>query len=170
MAGVVFGIVAISTPNMPMKTLQTLFAGYVLVDGALAAYGANLTHGRRSLLIQSIVDVTAGLGALLMPGATALRIIGGARSVVVGGCEATTTLRPSASEVHWLSGFGGIAAILTGALLLAWPGSGEIALPWLLGLSAWLSGILFTGGAVIDLARDAPQVRRSSPHSSETIS
>ena len=50
---------------------------------------------------------------------------------------------------------GGIVSILLGLLVLAWPGPGVVALPWLLGLGAMVTGGLLVVGAMTFLGQSS---------------
>jgi uncharacterized membrane protein HdeD (DUF308 family) len=159
--GFLFGIGAIGSPKMAMTTLLFLFAGYLVLDGALAAYGAfrsRQTHHRSTIfVVQAGADLAAVIVLIVAPAFAALRLVAGLRNIVVGVCEARGALKPRAVAVPILSIFAGLAAIASGVLLLGWPGPATIALPWLLGIGVWMSGICLAGGALIELTTKAPR-------------
>lgn len=156
LAALLFAMLAISNPRMPISTLAKLFAAFAVVDGALALYGASRArragiagHGR-PLAIEGFTSGALGVAALLFPPASALRILGGVRSVITGALDVLWARRDPTTELPQL---GGIVGVGLGAVILGWPG-GELAVPWLLGLAAFVSGALFTAGALSKFRRD----------------
>lgn len=154
-AAAVFSIVALSNPWMPTKVLAAAFGGYVLVDGILTFCGSrrSVQSSRRRHLhaVESVISVVIAAIAVALPAAVPLLWAAGLRGILVGACEGIWALRRNPSERHWLLGFGGITSVLLGVLILVWPGPGSVALPWLIGLGAMVSGGLFVTGAMTHL-------------------
>lgn len=151
-----FGIAALSYPYMPATRLATIFGFYVLVDGALALFSATRSRAvpeRRwwSLAIEGLIDVLAAVSAFVFPATLPLRLASGLRGVLGGFSDALWSLHQDASDRRFLIGFGGISTVAFGILILAWPGPGPVALPYLIGLGAMVSGACFTGGALLEL-------------------
>jgi uncharacterized membrane protein HdeD (DUF308 family) len=151
-----FGIAALSYPYMPYTRLATIFGVYVIVDGALALFSATRSRTvpeRRwwSLAIEGSIEILAGVLAFVFPATAALRVIGGLRGVLGGFFDALWCLHRDASDRRFMIGFGGISTVAFGIVILAWPGPGPVALPYLLGVSGMLSGAFFTGGALLEL-------------------
>jgi uncharacterized membrane protein HdeD (DUF308 family) len=146
-----FAMIAIASPRLSLRGLATLFALYSFVDGALALFCADRvrrTHvvARGEMLtIHGIIGAITGILALLFPHAAALRLIGGLRAVTVGASEIGWGRRGNTSDLIELAG---ITSVAIGLVLLAWPGPGTIAVAWLLGLIALVSGALTFAGAL----------------------
>jgi uncharacterized membrane protein HdeD (DUF308 family) len=151
-----FALLAIANPWMRIRNLAHLYGAYALVDATLAFF--LMDHARRrhardrewSLGVEGIAGVVVALGSFVFPAVTPIRILGGLRGLVVGTSEVVWSRRDSASELVEL---GGVLACMLGALLLAWPGPATLALPWLLGLLALVSGALLFAGALTHLRR-----------------
>jgi uncharacterized membrane protein HdeD (DUF308 family) len=168
-AALLFGIVAVSNPGMPIARLATIFAFYVLVDGIATVYAAvqafRADERGRLFAAEAIMNGVSAVILFALPGAISLRVIGGIRGAFVGAFEADWSLRRKPDERRWTIAAGGLAVVAFGFLLLGWPEPGERILPWFLGLGALVSGMFWTGGAmahVRDVLRAAyPRVHPS---------
>jgi uncharacterized membrane protein HdeD (DUF308 family) len=161
LVALVFSIVALSSVRVPIGRLSVLFATYALADGFLGLYAGRgfRTHKRRRLLgVDGIASVIAAVIVLAFPVASALQIAGGIRAVIGGACDATWSLSRRASDYQMMTGLGGISGVALGIVLLGWPGPAIVALPWLLGLGAFVSGSLLVGGAITQVRRE-PETR-----------
>lgn len=146
-----FALLALADPWMPVDRLAKLLAAYAFADGALAFYAARRAHRThafghgRALALEGLVGAAVGVAALVLPVVAALRIIGGLRWLAIGASEVVWSRRDQATELVEL---GGIMGVALGILVLAWPGPALVALPWLLGLAALVSGALDFAGSM----------------------
>lgn len=145
---VVFGIIAWIWPGLTVGALVLLFGAYALVDGvfALVAAFSNRAEGRRlPLLLEGILGIGSGIAAVVWPGLTALALlyIIAAWALITGVFEilAAVELRREI-ENEWLLGLAGLASIVFGILLIVFPGSGALAVVWMIGTYAVLFGVL----------------------------
>jgi hypothetical protein len=161
-----FALLAIAHPWGPIARVAKLFSAFALVDGLLALSGATIferTHQRaaahgfgrslgrsRLLTLEGVVGLGSALAAVALPGVTALRIVGAFRGLCVGAGEMTWSHRERSSD---LIEVGGSASIGLSVVLLAWPGPGQVALSFLLGLVSLVSGALFVAGSFSELKR-----------------
>jgi len=155
LAAAIFGMVLVSGALPPLRETALGLLVYLLVDGALSLYTAKrarASHGKPGLLaFVAGVDVVTGVLAVVVPTAAALRVVAGLRAIVTGVCDARWSRRHDTSDMLTLAG---VAAVALGAVLLvAWPGPGDLAVAWLLGLQVMASGGLFTAGALSELRR-----------------
>lgn len=146
LVAILFGIVAIVWPGMTLAVLVLLFGAYALVDGILdifAAIRGDASH-RVWMLVEGIVGVGAGLAAFFWPGLTALvllyiiafwAIITGVLEIV----EAIRLRQVISNEVALI--IGGVLSVLFGILLLAAPGTGALAVVFIIGIYAIIFGI-----------------------------
>jgi uncharacterized membrane protein HdeD (DUF308 family) len=144
----IFAVLAIANPWMPIARLAELFALYAIVDGAMSLYGAirarHIVRGVWPLAIEGVASVGMGILAIAFPVAATLRVLGGLRALMVGASDVAWTRDDERADGVELAG---IVAIVFGIIIFAWPGHGAEALPWLLGLTALVSGaLLFAGG------------------------
>jgi uncharacterized membrane protein HdeD (DUF308 family) len=148
LAAIVFGIVAWVWPDLTLSVLIILFGAYALVDGAFAIGAAISSRDRMRdwpwLLLQGILGVIVGLVTLIWPDltATALIYLIGAWALVTGVMQIATAIRLRREiEGELFLGLGGLASIIFGLIVFAFPGDGAVALVWLIGTYAIVFGI-----------------------------
>jgi uncharacterized membrane protein HdeD (DUF308 family) len=146
LAAVVFGILAIIWPGMTLAVLILLFGAYALVDGVLdifAAFRGGASH-RILLLIEGIVGILAGLAAFFWPALTALVLlyIIAFWAIVTGVLEIISAIRlRRVINNEWGLIIGGVLSVLFGIVLLAAPGTGALAVVFVIGVYAIIFGI-----------------------------
>ena len=148
-AGIVFGILAFALPGLTLASLVLLFGAFALVDGAAALIAAIRgdpgTSGHRWLmLVIGAAGVTAGILTLINPGITAIALLYAVATwaIVVGVIQviSAAVLRRQLTGEVWLL-LGGVASIVFGLVLLVAPGTGLLALVWLVGTYAIMFGV-----------------------------
>ena len=148
-AALLFGVVALLWPGITLLALVFLFAAYALVDGVLALVsGIRRGDGGRPdwwRVARGIVGIAAGIVAFVMPGITAfvLLIVIAAWAIVSGAIElvAAYQLR-NVIRGEWLLALDGVVAIIFGVVLIAFPSAGALAVVWLIGAFAIVSGVI----------------------------
>jgi uncharacterized membrane protein HdeD (DUF308 family) len=146
LAAIAFGILAFIWPGVTLSVLVLLFGAYAIVDGVLALYTAVRSGGKQiwAPLLEGIVGIVAGLVAFSLPGLTALTLVFviAAWAILTGVMEviAAVRLRQVISN-EWALIFSGVLSVLFGALLVAQPGAGALALIWLIGIYAVIFGV-----------------------------
>ncbi|MGH9966603.1 MAG: HdeD family acid-resistance protein, partial [Pyrinomonadaceae bacterium] len=118
-------------PSLTLTALVFLFGAYALVDGAFAIVAgikASKDHKRWwLLLIEGILSVFAGVLAFVVPGITALILLG----LIAGWALVTGVLEIAAAiqmrkhiTGEWLLVLSGVLSVLFGVLLLMNPRAG----------------------------------------------
>lgn len=139
-AAIVFGILAFVWPGATISSLTLVFGVYAVMDGVLALFEAvkrRKTDARWwALLLEGLVSIVLGAGALIIPGLAAISFVYllGFWAIVTGGFEIVQAIRARA-EIQgegWLI-VGGLLSIAFGLTLIVWPVNGAITLVWLLG-------------------------------------
>lgn len=148
-AGILFGLVALFLPGLTLLLLVAMFAAYALIGG-IAAVSAAIRH--RSIrtdwwipLLLGLCTIAAGLIAVAAPGVTALVLIAvmGANAIVTGVLDVIAWVRlKRRGRTQWLLLFIGILSALFGIFVLAVPGAGALALVWMIGTYAIVTGAL----------------------------
>ena len=156
--GILFGILALVWPGATIAALVLLFGAYAIVDGVATLYAAitgreGADRGRRPasgghrvwLTIEGLLGIGAGLVAFFWPGITALVLLWVIAfwAILTGVMEVAAAIRLR-KELHneWLLGLAGVASVLFGMLLLLLPGTGALALIWLIGTYALVFGVI----------------------------
>lgn len=148
--GIVFGLLAFIWPATALIAVSVLFAVYVLVAGAMsvmAAFDQYRSHQKWMLLgLQGIVGIVAGIAALFYPGIAlfSLIVLIALWAMVSGIVELALAFSAREFVGHpvWL-GLAGLASILFGGAVLAWPLNGISFLVAFIGAYAVINGILF---------------------------
>jgi uncharacterized membrane protein HdeD (DUF308 family) len=149
-AAIVFGILALVWPGITLLALVFLFAAYALIDGVLALIsgirrGADGGRPDWWRIARGVVGIAAGVVAFAMPGITAyvLLILIAAWAIVSGAIElaAAYQLR-DVIRGEWLLALDGAVAIVFGIALIVFPSAGALAVVWLIGAFAIVSGVI----------------------------
>ena len=148
-AAIVFGILAFIWPEATLTVLVFLFGAYVLVDGValLAALVRGDAVARRHAWAVGgigVLGIVAGVVTFAWPGLTALSLLYLVAfwAIVTGTFQviAAVALRRELDGEFWMA-LGGVASIVFGAVLVAFPGGGLLSLVWLVGIWSVVFGI-----------------------------
>lgn len=140
-----FGIGALSYPDLTVFVLVIFFGAYVLVDGVTALVMGFGEKKRPAYVLLGLVSVAAGLFAITRPGATAQALLWliGIWALVrgIGEIVAAIQIRKEV-EAEWAIALSGVISVLFGLFVLARPGAGALAMVWLIAIYAFASGLL----------------------------
>lgn len=149
LVAILFGILALVIPSITLIVLIAFFGAYVLIDGVIAIFLA--FRGRESnrnwgwLLVEGIVGVLIGIITFRWPGVTTFVLLAfiAAWAIITGVMEIFEAIElRRVIDNEWLLILSGAVSVIFGLLLLFFPGSGALALVWLIGLFAIIFGIL----------------------------
>ncbi|MCL5997124.1 MAG: HdeD family acid-resistance protein [Chloroflexi bacterium] len=138
---IIFGILAFIWPDVTLTALVLLFGAYALVDGVFSIIAGVMQATQRRerwwvLVLEGLLGVAAGVATLIWPDITAfiLLYLIAAWAVVTGIMEiiAAIRLRKEIEGEFWLA-LAGIVSILFGILLFVFPGTGALAVVWMIG-------------------------------------
>lgn len=172
---ILFGVAAILLPAVTLVTLAALFAAFALLAGAVWIFGA-LRHRKADrrwwlMLLFGSVSVGAGVIAALHPAVTTivLIVLMGANALVTGVLDVAIALRLRRHlKGEWLLVLTGIVSILFGLLVMLYPlGAGALALAWMVGFYALLTGSMMIVLAFQVRAWQRASAGRSSPPAPE---
>ena len=145
----VFGLFAYLNPAITMKILLIFFGIFIFIEGLLAIVGS--IAGRKYsdiwwlVLLEGIAGVIIGVITFTRPAVTGMVLIVFVAlwAIWSGLFRIITAIRLRKElDSEWLLIFGGIISILFGVMLFAHPGAGIVAIAWLIGFFASMSGIL----------------------------
>lgn len=120
------------------------------VEGALVGHESLLVRNWWALALRGVLGIIAGLIALFLPNVTlaALVLLFAAYMLVDGVFAMVAGLRAARRhERSWPLFLEGIAGILAGVIAIVWPGITLLALVYLVGAWAIVSGVLLIAGA-----------------------
>jgi len=168
---VLFGAAAILWPGITLVTLAALFSAFALLAGAVWVFGA--IRNRHSdprwwlPLLLGAFSVGAGIIAALHPALTtlALIVLVGANALVTGVLDIVVALRVRKHiKGELLLVLSGVASIVFGAIVLLFPmGAGALALAWLIGLYALVTGTMLLALSLTVRSWSRINAPRSSP-------
>ena len=149
LVAIAFGIFTWFRPGISLAALVLVFGVYCTADGILGVWTA--IAGRKdnaywwALLLAGLVGVGVGVVTFARPGLTAvaLLIYIAVWAIAKGVLEIATAIRLRKEiQGEWLLVVGGVASVAFGALLLARPGAGAVAVLWLIASYAVVFGVL----------------------------
>ncbi|HEY6983472.1 MAG TPA: HdeD family acid-resistance protein [Pseudolabrys sp.] len=145
---IVFGLLAFVWPGVTLITLVLFYGAFALVDGVLAiieAIRGGSAAPRWWLAIIGLAGIAAGLLTFLLPGLTAfiLLFVIASWAIVIGVMEiiGAIRLRKEIDNEWWLIA-GGVLSVLFGITLMVRPGTGALALLFVIGIYAIIYGII----------------------------
>jgi len=142
---VALGIAAIFWPKATLELLVRLIGLYVLFDGIVSLVGAFRARELSAYLVPGLISVAIGVILLFWPDVTGrlLLIIVGIWALFQGVTLFWAGRQTDANdpERSLAMTIGGVAAI-AGVILVIWPGTGSVAISWVIGIAALLVGAL----------------------------
>jgi uncharacterized membrane protein HdeD (DUF308 family) len=134
------GVIALAWPQVTVLALVILFAVYAFIAAGLQAMRAFSSRTAGPVfghLLLGLVDLAAGVIALVWPGPTALVLvlIVASWAIVAGGFEIAAAFghgEPAGTRALFI--LGGLVSIAFGVVLFARPGVGAVTLALLFGL------------------------------------
>ncbi|MGH8564092.1 MAG: HdeD family acid-resistance protein [Gammaproteobacteria bacterium] len=149
LCALLFGLAIFVWPGISLFVLVVMFGVYALLDGVFSIVSTVRSDKREQrwwlFLLQGVAGIIVGIMAFIWPGITALALVYliAAWAIVTGVFEivAAVQLRKEI-EGEWLLGLGGIASVVFGVLLVGFPGTGALAVVWIIGAYSTLFGIL----------------------------
>ena len=146
---IAFGVVSWVQPGISLASLVLLFGAYSLADGVLNAWTA--LEGRREhehwwvLFLEGLLGIGVGVLTFLAPALTALALLFyiAIWAIATGVLEIVAAIRLRKEiENEWMLIVAGLASVVFGALLMAQPAAGALALLWLIASYAIFFGVL----------------------------
>ncbi len=154
-AGIIFGIAALVWPGITLIVLVALFGAFALVAGVFTLVaGLDFATERAShwvpLVLGGLAGIAIGVLTFFRPGITALALILliAVWAILTGvfefvaGVEFTGQVKGS-----WMLWVAGLLSVAFGVVIAVNPGSGALAIVWLIGFYAILGGLLRLGFA-----------------------
>ena len=148
-ASIVFGIVVLVWPGISLVALTSLFGAFAFVYGTIAvAGGLNLLAHRSTdwvpFVVGGLVGIGIGVVTFFSPAITALTLIYfiAMWAIITGVFEivAAIDMYGEVNGAIWI-GVGGALSIVFGGIVAIWPGTGALAILWLIGFYAIAGGV-----------------------------
>ena len=149
---VLFGILVLFWPGLTLLALVSLFAAYALLGGVVSVIGAVKNRRRDDhwwlLLLIGLVGIGAGVITWMHPAMTTLLLVLliGANAMVTGMLDIVAAIRlRKEMRGEWLLLLSGVTAVAFGVLVFLFPAAGALVWLWLIGLYAFVTGVLLLG-------------------------
>ena len=147
-ASIIFGVIAFAWPGITLVALTILFGAFSFADGVLALVFA-VQRGKRAhrwlLVLDGLVGIGIGVVTLFWPAITMLMLIFlvGLRFIIMGALQLVFArwLRDQVKS-QVLYAIGGAASLLLGILAFVTPGITAFVLVTMLGVFAFVFGIV----------------------------
>jgi uncharacterized membrane protein HdeD (DUF308 family) len=141
----VLGICALIWPTLSFTILTRLVGLYLVADGLPGLLGALRASASGTYMLQAIVSLVAGGVLLFLPSASArtlLMVFGGwALSIGVSHILAARRANVEDTDRGPMTTMGAMVTVV-GLVLLIWPGTGVVAISWIIALAALLFAAL----------------------------
>ena len=150
-AAIIFGMLAFFWPGITLLSLTLLWGACAFADGifalwaAISGKGAAETSTRWWLAATGIVSVLAAFVAFFWPGMTTLVLLMFIASwaIIIGVLQIWGTIElGKEAQGEWLFALYGVLWVAFGVVMFAQPGAGALALVWMIGWFAVLSGCM----------------------------
>ena len=150
-AAIVFGVLAFAWPGLTLTALVLLWGGYALADGVLGLVAAFRIReeGRPMwpLVLMGLLGIAAGIITFMRPNMTALVLLAliAGWALFIGILQILAAIRFRKYIANeWMLAFSGVLSVAFGALMIARPGAGAMAVVWTIGAYAVLFGLFLT--------------------------
>ncbi len=141
----VLGTFALIWPTPTLTILTRMIGLYCLADGLSGLVGALRASDRGNYLLQAVVSLVVGGFLLFWPSTsvrTLLRVFGG-WALFTGGSNILAVRRANVEDAdRSLITTMGWAVAVVGLILLIWPGTGVVAISWIIALAALMLAAL----------------------------
>jgi uncharacterized membrane protein HdeD (DUF308 family) len=138
------GLCALFWPGASLTILMRLVGVFCLLDGVTGLIGAFRTAERGAHLLQALLGLVVGVLLLFWPEGSVrtLLVIFGIWALLTGLSQIWAARQPEVSgERGAMTTLGWIAAT-AGLILIVWPGTGVVAIGWMIALAALLIAAL----------------------------
>src|SRR6202158_5901692 len=141
----VLGICALIWPTLSFTMLTRMVGLYCLADGLPGLVGALRASDRGTYLLQAVVSLAVGGVLLFLPSASArtLLMVFGGWALFTGISNILAARRANVEDTdrRLTTTMGGAVAVV-GLVLLIWPGTGVVAISWIIALAALMLAAL----------------------------
>jgi len=169
---VIFGIIAVRSPNIVASAFVIVFAIYAFADAFLDFVIAGQL-GRAGEpwgwhVFEGLASIALGVIALVYPGVTLVTVILliGLRAIVMGILEVVAAFSWEGTESRWLLGITGVLSIMLGVLLLGSPVAGGVVILWTIGVYAIVFGVMLFALGLRMLSAERREERLHRPAAS----
>lgn len=158
-------VAAFARPFGTVLGLMWVAGAYFFIDGIVAAVaGVRAMRANQQwgwLVFEGILGVCAGILTFVTPGITAFVFVGVTVSwaILTGAMMVFGAIRlRNEMENEWTVGLAGVASVVLGLVVAAYPAAGLVVWSWMLGTYALIAGVLLLSFAARLKSMPVPQV------------
>lgn len=148
-AAVIFGVLAFAWPGATLVVLVLFWGAYALVEGIFALIAAFKVRDQGkpmwTFVVIGILGIAAGIVTFLWPGVTGLMLLMfiAVWAFFMGIFQIIAAVRLRKEIEHeWLLGLSGVLSVIFGAVMMARPAEGALAVVWVIAAYSVVFGIL----------------------------
>ncbi len=149
LCAVIFGILAFLWPGVTLGALILLYGAFAMVDGVFSILAAIFKSDESgtpwwALVLVGLLGIAAAIVTFAWPGITALFLLYliAFWAIIKGIFEIIAAIRLRKEiEGEWWLALSGLLSVIFGVLLIAQPGTGAVAVVWLIGTYALIYGV-----------------------------
>ena len=142
---ILFGVLVLVWPGLSILAFLAIIAAFWIADGALSMYYAAKARDRGWPFWGGLISVAAGVAAIAAPGVAAISIliVISVWAIARGLLDIYTAIKFHREiDFEWWLALSGAVSILFGALVLANPAAGALAMVTLIGAFAIAIGVV----------------------------
>ncbi len=141
---ILFGIVALVYPGITLLSLALVIGAWAFIDGVFAIASAFGHSGREAVwyVLEGLLGIAVGVATFFYPNLTAQALVYlvGFWAILTGIFEVVAGFELPLSR-DWLLALAGALSIIFGVLVFFNPGSGALAIVWLIAVYALVFGV-----------------------------
>jgi uncharacterized membrane protein HdeD (DUF308 family) len=149
LVAIIFAVITLISPGITVAAMVLLFGAYALIDGVLSIVGAiraARSHERWGVLVlEGVAGIAAWVVTIAWPVVTTLVLVSvvAAWALITGVLEILAAIKLRKVIKHeWLLALSGVLSLILGALLIAMPFAGALALALWIGAYAFVFGVV----------------------------
>jgi uncharacterized membrane protein HdeD (DUF308 family) len=138
------GLCALFWPGASLTILMRLVGLFCMLDGATGLIAAFRTADRGTHLVQALIGLVVGVLLLFWPGESVrtLLVIFGIWALLTGLNQIWAARQPEVNGERGAMTTLGWVAAAAGLILIVWPGTGVVAIGWVIAMAALLIAAL----------------------------
>jgi len=143
----VLGVIALFWPTESISILLRIAGIFLIIDGAVALFGFRKKAGSQAETVSGVVSSLLGVLLLILPTTSArfVFIVIGVWALVRGLVYLVAWWQsPQTDPSRDGARNAGIVAVLAGLVLIFWPGTGLVAIGWVIAVAAFvIAAVMF---------------------------
>ena len=135
------GILALFWPTGSISMLLRILGAFLILDGAMVLFSFQSAGERETAVAQGVITAIIGASLLLIPNASIrmVFVLLGLWALVIGLGQLWTARKMDTQDSERGTAISfGIMTSITGIVFLLWPGTGVVAVAWIIAIAAFV--------------------------------